>query len=211
MATTYGVFVEGISNLKEFDSLKDEVRLWAAQAINRTAERGRTRAAREIRDQINFPASYVSPSNKRLYVSKKAQRADLEARIRARTRATSLARFVTGSTATSKLTQEGVRVEVHPGKARFLKRAFLIRLRAGTANLDTRSNLGLAVRLKPGETLRNKSEARRLDRGLYLLYGPSVDQVFRARDGGGVATDISPDLSSMMEQEFLRLVELRHG
>lgn len=210
-ASSYAVFVEGIANLQEFDSLKDEIKLWAAQAINRTAERGRTQAAREIRNQINFPASYVSPSNKRLYVSKKAQRADLEARIRARTRATSLARFVTGSATSSKLTQEGVRVEVQPGKARFLKRAFLIRLRAGRADLDTRSNLGLAIRLKPGETLRNKSEARKLDRGLYLLYGPSVDQVFRARDGNGVASDIAPDLSVMMEQEFLRLVELRRG
>jgi hypothetical protein len=209
MADTYGVFVEGITNLNEFDSLKDEIKLWAAQAINKTAERGRTRAAREIRDQVNFPASYVSPSSKRLFVSKKAQRSDLEARIRARTRATSLARFVTGSTTPSKLTQDGVRVEVHPGKARFLKRAFLIRLRAGTADLDTRSNLGLAVRLKPGEVLRNKSDVRKLDRGLYLLYGPSVDQVFRARDGSGVANEIAPDLSVMMEQEFLRLVDLR--
>lgn len=211
MAATYGVFVEGITNLTEFDGLKDEIKLWAAQAINRTAERGRTRAAREIRDQINFPASYVSPANKRLYVSKKAQRTDLEARIRARTRATSLARFVTGSPQSSKLTQEGVRVEVHPGKARFLKRAFLIRLRAGKADMDTRNNLGLAIRLKPGEVLRNKSDVRKLDRGLYLLYGPSVDQIFRARDGSGVATEMSPDLSRMMEQEFLRLVELRRG
>lgn len=204
----YAVFVEGIGDLKEFNSLRDDIKLWAAQAINRTAERGRTMAARQIRQQINLPASYVSPSEKRLYVSKKAQRGDLEARIAARTRATSLARFVSGQ---AQLHKQGVRVEIAPGKARFLKRAFLVRLRAGTANTDTRSNLGLAVRLRPGEVLRNKSDVRRLDRGLYLLYGPSVDQIFRARDGSGVAEDISLDLAKSMEDEFLRLVELRNG
>lgn len=208
MSGAYAVFVEGITDLKEFDGLRDEIKLWAAQSINRTAERGRTMAARDIRDQVNFPASYVSPAQKRLYVSKKAQRSDLEARIAARTRATSLARFVSGQ---MQLRKQGVRVEIAPGKARFMKRAFLVRLRAGNAALDTRSNLGLAIRLRPGEQLRNKSDVRRLDRGLYLLYGPSVDQVFRARDGSGVAEDISPDLAEMMETEFLRLVELRNG
>ena len=206
MAGQYAVFVEGLTALDEFDSLRDDIKLWAAQAINKTADHGRARAAREIRDQVNFPAQYLTPAGKRLFVSKKAQRSDLEGRIRARTRATSLARFASGTTQVNK---PGVRVEVAPGRARFLKRAFLVRLRAGSADLDTRNNLGLAVRLKPGEKLRNKSEVRKLDSGLYLLFGPSIDQVFRARDGGGVADDISPDLATYMEKEFLRLVDLR--
>lgn len=205
---TFAVFVEGISDLKEFDSLKDNIRLAAAQALNKTAERGRAEAARQIRQQVNFPVQYLNPQSKRLFVSKKAQRNDLEARIRARTRATSLSRFVTGS---AQLHKQGVRVEVAPGRARFLKRAFLVRLRSGTANTDTLHNLGLAVRLKPGETLRNKTDARKLDRNLYVLYGPSIDQVFRARDGTGVADEMIPELEQTMETEFLRLVELRLG
>lgn len=208
MAGEFVVIAEGIGSLKEFDSIKDEIRLAAVKAINKTADSGRALAARQIRDQVNFPAQYLTPAGKRLFVSKKATKADLEARIRARTRATSLARFVQGTPTPNK---PGVRVEVSPGKARFLKRAFVIRLKAGSANLDTKSNLGLAVRLKPGETLRNKSDVRRLERGLYLLYGPSVDQVFAARDGTGVAEDISPDLVNKMEDEFLRLLELRNG
>ena len=208
MADRYAVFVEGITGLDEAAGMGERVKVAAYQAINRTTERGRAQAAREIRDEVNFPARYLSPGEKRLFVSKKAQRADLEGRIRARTRATSLARFVTGSVEPHKA---GVRVEVAPGKARFLKRAFLVKLRAGSASIDTRNNLGLAVRLKPGEVLRNKSDVRKLDRNLYLLYGPSIDQVFRARDGSGVAEDISPDLSSFLEREFLRLMELRRG
>lgn len=206
MAGAYAVFVEGLTGNADFDALRDDIKLMAAQAINKTAERGRTKAAREIRDQINLPASYVSPANKRLYVSKKAQRGDLEARIAARTRATSLARFVQGQ---AQLNKQGVRVEIQPGKARFMKRAFLVRLRAGGANLDTKNNLGLAVRLRPGEVLRNKSDVRRLDRGLYLLYGPSVSQVFMARDGSGVAEEISPELADWMESEFMRIID-RH-
>jgi hypothetical protein len=204
----YAVFVEGLTDLKQFEAERDAIKTAAYQAINKTTERGRAQAARDIRDQVNFPATYLSPAGKRLFVSKKAQRSDLEGRIKARTRATSLARFVTGVPQTTKA---GVTVEIAPGRARFMKRAFLVKLRAGSAEIDTRNNLGLAVRLKPGEILRNKSDARRLDRGLYLLYGPSVDQVFRARDGSGVAEEISPSLLDFMEREFLRLVELRRG
>jgi hypothetical protein len=200
------VFAEGISSLKEFDSLRDDIRLAATQAINKTTEWARAKAARQIRDEVNFPAQYLSPAGKRLWVAKKATKADLEGRVRARARATSLARFVSG---VPQINKPGVRVEIAPGKARFLKRAFVVRLRAGSANIDTKSNLGLAVRLKPGEVLRNKSDVRRLDRGLYLLYGPSVDQVFMARDGSGVAEEISDDTVDRMETEFLRLLELR--
>lgn len=206
MADNYAVFVEGLAGIADFDSIKADVKLWALQAINKTADRGRTMAARQIRQEVNFPVSYLDPNGKRLFVSKRAQRNDLEAKITARRRATSLARFVSGTT---QIHKAGVRIEVAPGRARFLKRAFLVRLPAGSANIDTASNLGLAVRLKPGEVIRNKTDARRLDKGLYLLYGPSVDQVFRARDGSGVAEEISPELVTQLEDEFIRLSSRR--
>lgn len=202
----YAVFVEGLSDLPEFTGgMAENIKLWATQAINKTADKARTSAAKEIRRQVNFPVSYLDPAAKRLFVSKRAQRADLEARVAARTRATSLARFVSGVASVNKA---GVRVEVAPGRARFLKRAFLVKLRAGTTT-ETKSNLGLAVRLRPGEVIRNKTDVRRLDKGLYLLYGPSVDQVFKARDGSGVAEDIAPEVLRDMENEFLRLASRR--
>lgn len=204
MAENWAVFVEGLESLSRYDSMDERIRLAAARAINKTSRDGRVIIARDVRDQVNLPASYVSPGNKRLYVSEQATRGNLEGKITARGRATSLARFVHGTPRRG----AGVRVEVAPGRSRYMKRAFLIRLPQGNSDVDTKYNLGLAIRLRPGETLKNKTEARRIEKGLYLLYGPSVDQIFRARDGSGVATDRAPELATKLENEFLRLLEV---
>lgn len=178
----------------------------ARRAINDVARSGRARAAKRIRREVDFPSSYVTPAQKRLYVSKQAKGRDLEAKITAQARNTSLARFAVG---TPKIGQAGVAVKVQPGRVRMMKRAFLIKLPQGTSPItDTKFNLGLAIRLKPGETLTNKKTARRVANGLYVLYGPSVDQVFRAVDGSGVATDIIPDLQDELQAEFLRQLRL---
>lgn len=204
MADNWAVFVDGLGDLKEFDNTKQAIRLAAARAINKVTRDGRVEIARDILDNVNFPAAYVGPNQKRLYVSRQATTADLEGRITARARATSLARFVQGTPRMG----EGLRVEVKPGRSRYMKRAFLIKLPAGTASVDTKFNMGLAIRLRPGETLQNKLTARRMQKNLYLLYGPSVDQVFRANDGSGVATDKAPSLATKLEREFLRLLEI---
>jgi hypothetical protein len=205
VAGDYAVFAEGLDELVDLKEIKASIRRAALQAINKTADRIRTRAASEIRKQVNFPASYLNPSAGRLTVSQRATGDHLEARIRARTRATSLARFSAGSVGRA----GGVRVEVAPGRSKFMRRAFLIRLRAGNADLDTRSNLGLAIRLRPGESLTNKTKAIKMQKNLYLLYGPSVDQVFLASDEKhGVAIDLAPEAVDLMEREFMRLVDL---
>lgn len=200
----WAVFVEGLDDLKNFGQIKPAIRLAAARAINKTSRDGRVEIARDIRDQVKLPASYVAPSQKRLYVSQMATQQQLEGRITARTRATSLARFVQGTPQRG----QGVRVEVAPGRSRYMKRAFLIKLRSGKSDIDTKFNMGLAIRLRPGESLRNKANVRRMEKGLYLLYGPSVDQIFRANDGSGVANDIAPSLAVRLEREFLRLLEI---
>lgn len=204
MAGNWAVFVDGLSDLKQFDGTKQAIRLAAVRAINKITRDGRAMIARDIRDQVNLPASYVAPGQKRLYVSKEATTGDLEGKITARGRATSLARFVQGTPRRG----QGVRVEVAPGRSRYMKKAFLIRLPAGKGDTDTKFNMGLAIRLRPGETLQNKLTARRMEKGLYLLYGPSVDQVFRARDGSGVANDVAPQLATNLEREFLRLLDI---
>ena len=100
--------------------------------------------------------------------------------------------------------RDGGTVEGAPGRARYARRMFAIRLRAGNADLETKSNLGLAIRLKPGETLTGKRFAVKMNNGLYLLYGPSVDQVF-----DDVAGMIAPDAAEHMAAEFLRIVDLK--
>ncbi len=200
----FAVFVDGLELdlLQGIDS--ESRRVAALRAINKVARDARSQAARMIRNEVNLPARYVSPAQRRLWVSQEATKGRLEARIEAQGRATSLAQFVTGN---SKPGKPGVYVEIAPGKARFLKRAFLIKLPQGSnAITDTKFNLGLAVRLKPGETLKNKISARRVEKGLYVLYGPSVNQVFRANDGDGIANEMTPSVASKLEVEFLRLL-----
>jgi hypothetical protein len=196
---SYAVYVDGLAALNSMTDVKDNIRLSAVRAINKTSERARAQSAREIRKQVNFPASYLQPSAGRLLVTKQASGNDLESVITGRQRATSLARFAAGSPAKG----AGVRVEVAPGRAKYMRRAFLIKLPQGKASVDTKFNMGLAIRLRPGESLQNKKKAVKMEKGLYLLFGPSVDQVFRT-----VSEDIAPETASFLEGEFLRLLEL---
>lgn len=200
MITDYVVAVDGLSALRDLETIPEDVRRVAAMAINKTADRARAQASRRIREQVAFPARYLSDGNKRLDVSRRAKPEDLEAVITGRFRATSLARFVTSGAVGSR---KGVRVQVAPGMARYMRRAFLIPLRAGTAPIETKSNLGLAIRLRPGETIQNKKKVLKLGSNIYLLYGPSVSQVFRT-----VADEEAPETAAFLEAEFLRLMEL---
>ena len=203
---TFAAFVDGLE-LDLLEGLDNKSRRTAAlRAINKIARDARSMGAKMIRDQVNLPARYLSEAEKRFYVSRQATAGSLEARITARGRATSLAQFATGP---AKPGKAGVYVEVKPGKARFMRKAFLIKLPQGnSAVTDTRFNLGLAVRLRPGERLQNKVMARRVEKGLYVLYGPSVSQVFRANDGEGVANEMGPTIADRLGDEFMRLLGL---
>lgn len=196
----YVIAVEGLAETRPLESLPQNILTAAARAINRTTDRARTSAARQIREEVAFPASYLNPSQGRLVVSKKANAESLEGVISARTRATMLARFAGGGTPG----KAGVTVEVAPGFAKYLKRAFLIRLPAGRGgDVETKSNLGVAIRLKEGEVIQNKRVMSRIKGNLYLLYGPSVDQVFKS-----VREDIGPETSDFLADEFSRLIKL---
>jgi len=197
---TYVVAVDGLSALRDLETIPNAVKRAALQAVNKTVTRTRTSSARAMREQVKFPARYLSGEDGRLAITKRATAESLEGSITGRFRPTSLARFVT-SGAVGRRT--GVRIEVAPGFAKFMRRAFLIRLRAGTADLDTTSNLGLAIRLKPGERIENKKKMIQMSGNLYLLYGPSVSQVFAT-----VAEDEAPGAADYLEAEFLRLMEL---
>jgi hypothetical protein len=191
---TYVLAVEGLDSLKDFDKLDQQLVTRARQAINRTIERTRTASGRAMRKEIDFAARYLSGSGGRLRITNKATNAKLEATLLATDSPTSLARFATNrSIAASR--KSGVRVKVSPGETRAMGSAFLMNLKGG--------NVGLALRLKPGESVRNKKFMTSMGKGLYLLYGPAVNQVF-----AGVATDQIPDALDFMEREFSRLMEL---
>lgn len=173
-----------------FEELPDIAEQAAVFAINDTVQgEGMTLIKRDMRDQINFPSGYLE--GERLRVARKATRGRLEAVIRGRDRPTSLARFAPGNTPENSRGRP-ITVRVQRGKSKVLRGAFLVRL-------NKRQSIGLAVRLKPGETLRETEGAKRLANNVYLLYGPSVDQVF-----GGVIEDQSQNILEIVGRNFLR-------
>lgn len=153
---------------------------------------------RNMMDQINFSRTYLTGD--RLAVGKYANPNNLEATIRARDRATSLARFASGSP--SSTAKSGVRVKVKKGRTVMIKRGWLVRLKAGASLSEDNYNVGLAVRIGPGEKISNKKTEHRswLVKGsVALLYGPSVAQVF-----DDIRNEVANPMANMIEAEFLR-------
>lgn len=199
----YAAFVEGLEGLDDIRQAEPKVRRAAALAINRTTEETRTIAAREILSEVRLPPSYVAPSEDRLGIFQKANRTRLQAGIRARGRPTSLARFVVGR---PQLHRPGLTVTVQHGRATFLRRAFLVRLRRGAGITDTQFNAGLAIRLPRGDRPVGTSRAVELSNGLFLLYGPSIAQVFLDNQNRGVARELQDPTARKLQTEFLRLL-----
>lgn len=215
MQDVFALVIDGLDDLRDLEKLPQEMIRAARIAVNDAATRGRTAMGKEVLHQINFPTDYVSPRNKRLYVSRKANSKDLEAVITARSRPTSLARF---AQTTSTKGKSGVRVELKRGSVRQIPgkkasgngySAFLMKLKAGSSDLDTKSNLGLAMRVPPGKRPSGAYKPKPIGNNLYLLYGPSVSQLIHgATTGKGVATDLTPDIQQMLSDEFWRQMEL---
>jgi hypothetical protein len=180
--------INGLEDVRRFfDELPDVAEDAAVFAINDVVVgEGMVAIRREMREQIDFPAGYLEAG--RLRVGKRARRGTLEASIRGRDRATSLARFAGGQTSAN-TRGRGVQVKVKRGQTRVLRKGFIVDLKNG--------NRGVAVRLKPGESMRNSDKAVRLDDNVYLLYGPSVDQVFK-----GVAVDVAPQMTVALSRRF---------
>lgn len=199
----YVVALEGLAETRPLDAIPDQVKRNALRAVNYAAKRSHTRSAREIRQQVAFPARYLTGQDSRLPL-KTAKAFGDEAVITGRWRPTSLARFASrGGPGQDRVGGEaGVRVQVKPGQSGFVKRGFVMRLRAGTELTDTKFNLGLAIRLKPGETIQGKHTMVPMGpNGLYLLFGPSVNQVFRS-----VADRDVPNIEEDLQREFERLM-----
>lgn len=210
MTEKFVLVVEGLDALNSINDIPPRILSAARIAVNDTTRSSYADAGRQIQREVKFPARYVTGKSGRLSIKKFATNSDLESIIAARTRATSLARFVKGAAPVGGARRRaGVRVEVKPGSVVRLPGAFLIRLRAGTeTNLDTKSNLGLAVRTKNGRPPPGYKPLQ-IAPNLWLLYGPSVAQVFHSeRNNGGVANDLSPKIAEKLEREFLRQMRL---
>jgi hypothetical protein len=188
------IIVNGFDALRSYlDLLPERAQKAASLAINQTADRkGMALIRKNMRDEAAFPSGYLEDP-KRLGVTQRAKPSNLEAIIRGRSRPTSLARFASG-------TGRSPSVRVNPGRSKTLSRAFIVKLKAGQGPVGDNFNLGLAIRLKRDEVIANKRiMAGRGFSGLYLLYGPSVDQVFRT-----VAASAAPEITEQLLEEFKR-------
>lgn len=194
-------------NLNDFEKrlirMPQVTRNAARMALNDVLKKARTQAADEISKQVNFPPGYLTRGTRsRLQVSQRATNNNLTGVIVGRFQPTSLARFTRNAQAMVGRRNAAARVAVKPGSVKTIERAFVLRLRRGSiavADAGASANLGLAIRLKEGETIRNKKNVRKFDKGVYLLYGPSVNQVFRT-----VAADMAKPVGRMFAREFDR-------
>jgi hypothetical protein len=175
-------------------------------AINDAIRFGRKVAAAEITKQVAFPAGYLDEPE-RLYVAQFATAANPSAVVAARGRGTSLLRFALGGPTPESTRGAGVKkgqpqrrgpgvtIMVKPGVVKTIPEAFVVQLNNG--------NMGVAVKLKDGhfpvQLNKQKIVGVLAKNDLYILYGPSVDQVFRT-----VAQDVSAEVTSELAAEFRR-------
>lgn len=197
VSESYAVYITGLSDKGEIENLSDDVVVAAKRAVTRATEKARTAANRKMRDQINWAARYLD-GKLEMHTPTAAEN---EGRIDVRWRPTSLARFVVGTKTPFK---GGVRLHVGAASFTTSKRMFIVPLKRGNADIteETR-NLGLAIRLKPGEKITGKYNMKAISKGLYLLYAPSPAQVFYT-----VAEDLMPDVQVWVDDEFQRQIKL---
>lgn len=182
---------------QRIEQLGDKGNRAAARALNAGAQFAVREGARDISSELNLTQQYVT-SGGRLGVSRRASQSDLEAAVTGRDRPTSLARF-SRSSQTFGRQRLSPTVSVKRGApGRRIPGSFFMRLRRG--NSGELGNVGLAVRLKDGETLPGKNVQPKTSKsGLAMLYGPSVGQAFRSaapRAAGATAERVT--------QAFLR-------
>lgn len=210
MSSRTGVKIEGIRDFERYMQRQPEKATKAAAiAINDTARDVYAKARKQIISEIRLPASYLDGKDAgqpRLRVARFANETNLSAVIIGRQRATSLARFgaqqMFGPSKKGGRKKAGVSVKVK-NQRKEIPKAFLLNLKRGTSE---DGNVGLAIRLPAGERIKNKYiQARPLGGGgnrtddVYLLYGPSVQQMF-----GRIAIEMTPYINRRLPAEFRR-------
>lgn len=185
-----------------FRDLGEKADSAARMAINDTAVFARRVGAKEIGARVNFTQQYLTGgTHPRLALTRRATNANLEAVVTGRDRPTSLARFAKRNPSFGRqASSPGLQVAKR-GSSAPIKGSFFVKLRAGAAD-SGQFNVGLAVRLKPGERIPGKRKMAPTKSGLYLLYGPSVGQLYAT-----VAPMTEPAVSEHLVDEFIRQIE----
>lgn len=153
-------------------------------------------SAKEIFGQVNLLKGYISD---RLTLKYSGSGESLAASITGRFQPTSLSRFTLSEPKKGKV----VRVRVKRNGQAKRGKYFAVKLRQGSELTDIKFNVGLAIRVKPGQAFTGSDGAKllRSDKygDTYLLYGPSINQIFR-----GVSQDLSKSIEEKLADEFER-------
>ena len=177
-----------------------DARKAAKLAINDTVRRGRRKTKQKIMSQVNLKSSYLNKSRLTEFF---ATDDNLVGSIVGRRRPTSLARFDAQQLYRSGKKKAGVAVRVKNARKK-IPNAFLVNLKAG--NRDG-ANQGLAIRLPEGKKPRRRFSGKPLYKGsnVWLLYGPSVNQVMTADvQGQSIVERLKPELNKYLNREFRR-------
>lgn len=206
----FQVSVKGIREFQNFLDRQPAIARKAAQmAINDTTRKTFTRSKKEIMRQVRFTGGYLDgkDSNEpRFAIAQFASESNLVAVIRARRRATSLARFnpqqMYAPAKRGGTKRAGVSVNIK-GVRKKIPRAFFVNLKRGA---EDGGNLGVAIRVPAGQGVTGRQfrgvpfgGGNSRDSDVYLLYGPSVQQVF-----DDVAVQIEPWAQDRLQAEFSR-------
>lgn len=207
--TTITSSFEGLDEMREYiTAFPNRTRRAARLAINTTINRKGMKLVQDaMYDDIAFPKNYLKGD--RLFVNQLATEGNLVGSILGRKRATSLARFAAPGTPIGSQARAGVRVMVSRGASVRLANAWLVRLRRGASLSEDNFNVGLAVRVQPGETVYGKKSSHSswlVPGQVALLYGPSVNQVFK-----DVAEENGQQVLDLVSDEFFRQFERLAG
>lgn len=189
----------------------------AALAINDMTRKVYARSKKKIMSSVNLKASYLDGrdgSEPRLKITRFAKPGALSASIVGRNRATSLNRFdakqlyVPAKNGGRKKAGISVRVK----RSRKIPKAFFLNLKAGNAD---GGNIGVAIRVPAGERVKGKKiPGKQLgggsrDQDVYLLYGPSVEQLFRNQVANEGLKYVEDHLDDEFQRQFARLTSGR--
>lgn len=186
---------------KYFVTLPDRTNKALKLAVNDAALYGARLGKKQIMAEVNRSSAYLgNPKNvnSKLARIKTASVNDLESIVQANHRLASLAGF-SNSPVSFGRPKSAIKVKVGKGGAKEVKRGFFIRLKKGDVLTEDNYNLGIAIRLKPGEKVGNKKVSKAKDSRIAVLYGPSVEQMFNR-----ITPEIADDVLAFAEREFLR-------
>lgn len=189
----FSVKLDGFDKALSFygSGLEDILTEAARMAINDTARWAIVKFKEDMYRNVAFPAGYLDRDD-RLTISKHASNASLSAEIFARSEPTSLAQFAIAAS-----NQGGIMVNVKRGAMpKRIRRGFIAGLKRGQV---AKGNRGLIVRSEGKPSVAYKPKELKTYPNLWLVYGPSVYQVFR------MSMDrFEPMVQTKLEERFER-------